>query len=76
MTPDQTCARPRLATNDPGARGAGRAALVCTAVIVAQRPIPVHLSGGLAGYPGGQVINAGEERPQDRGRVRLVISDH
>jgi hypothetical protein len=30
---------------------------------------------GLAGYPGGQVINSGEESPQDRGRVRLMISD-
>src|SRR3981081_1125479 len=30
----------------------------------------------LAGYPGGQVINSGEECPQDRGRVRLVIADH
>ena len=29
----------------------------------------------LAGYPGGQVINSGEECPQDRGRVRLMISD-
>src|SRR6266852_4999725 len=32
-------------------------------------------SASLAGYPGGQVINSGEECPQDRGRVRLVISD-
>jgi hypothetical protein len=31
---------------------ASRAALVCTAVIVAQRLIPIHLSGGLAGYRG------------------------
>jgi hypothetical protein len=32
-------------------------------------------SASLAGYPGGQVINSGEECPQDRGRVRLMISD-
>jgi hypothetical protein len=29
----------------------------------------------LARYPGGQVINSGEECPQDRGRVRLMISN-
>jgi hypothetical protein len=28
-----------------------------------------------AGYPGGQIIKSGEECPQDRGRVRLVISN-
>ena len=64
----------RLATNDPGARGA-----------LPQSALPSSRRGGrsrsthsasLAGYPGGQVINSGEECPQDRGRVRLVISDH
>ena len=35
----------RLATNDLGARGAGPAATVCTPVIAARRPIPVHSSG-------------------------------
>jgi hypothetical protein len=35
----------RLATNDLGARGAGPAATVCTRVIAARRPIPVHSFG-------------------------------
>ena len=33
-------------------------------------------SASIAGYPGGQVINSGEEFPRDRGRVRLMISDN
>jgi hypothetical protein len=33
-------------------------------------------SASLAGYPGDQVINSGEEHSQNRGCVRLVISDH
>jgi len=35
----------RLATNDLGARGAGPAGPVCTPIIAARRPIPVHSSG-------------------------------
>jgi len=35
----------RLATNDLGARGAGRAATVCLPVIAARRPISVHSFG-------------------------------
>src|ERR1700730_641928 len=38
-------------------------------------PPPFGHSTSLAGYPGGQVVNSGEECPQDRRRVRLMISD-
>src|SRR5271165_960944 len=33
-------------------------------------------SARLAGYPGGQVINSGEEQLQDRRSIRLVVADN
>jgi hypothetical protein len=71
----RTCARRRLATNDPvpqeqaslprsslpSSRGSGRSRSTYPA--------------SLPGHAGGQVINSGQERPQDSGRVRLMISD-
>src|SRR6266852_8829344 len=71
----QTCARPRLATNDPVLEE--QASLPRSALPSSRRggrSRSTH-SASLAGYSGGQVIKSGQECPQDRGRVRLVISD-
>jgi 3-oxoadipate enol-lactonase len=50
-------------------------ASVANSIIAALRPIPTH-PASLAGYPASQVIDSGEECPQDRGCVCLVISGH
>ena len=65
-----------LAASNLGARE--QAALLWPALSLSRRGgrcRSTH-SRSLVGYAGDQVIDSGEEHSQNRGRVRLVISDH
>src|ERR1700730_16348283 len=73
---NQTCARPRLATNDPVPKE--QAPLPQSALASSRRGGRCRSTypRSLVGYARDQVIDSGEEHSQNRGRVRLVISDH